>query len=59
MLQCDGGVERVADRIRQPAVAFEARAASSRPQLQKAIPVAAAPFRKFLRVVMKWPPLAG
>jgi len=29
-----------------------ARAASSMPQLQKAIPLAAAPVKKFLRVVM-------
>jgi hypothetical protein len=29
-----------------------ARAASSKPQLQKAMPLAAAPFKKFRRVVM-------
>jgi hypothetical protein len=39
-----------------------ARAASSKPQLQKAIPLATAPFKKFLRVLMdRLPtfPLAG
>jgi hypothetical protein len=32
------------------------RAASSMPQLQKVIPVAAAPFRKFLRLVIRFLP---
>src|SRR5258708_24710236 len=34
-----------------------ARAASSRPQLQKAMPVAPAPLRKVLRVVISSPPV--
>jgi hypothetical protein len=50
----DGQDALAANLYRQARGAFRwARAASSIPQLQKAIPVAAAPFKKFLRVVIR------